>query len=241
MKKGNSLDIDRIAFFGRTYAEYMSMFDLNEQLLRQGRVLDCPAGASSFAAEAQQLGLDVTACDIMYNHNADELIEKCKEDIQHVFEKFDEAEHLYVWKYYKNKDEVIALRNKALRLFAEDFPAGFKEKQYIDAELPYLPFSDKTFSLVLSGNFLFLYGDRLDLDFHKTCIKELIRVCSEEVRIFPLVGLDAKPYPYLNDTLSFLETDDIKVEIVKVPFEFQKGANQMMRVICRSRTYLHKK
>ena len=59
------------------------------------------------------------------------------------FEKFDEAEHLYVWKYYKSKDEVIALRRKALELFAEDFPAGFKEKRYVDAELPYLPFPDK--------------------------------------------------------------------------------------------------
>ena len=204
--KTNQLDIDRIAFFGRTYAEYMSMFDLDEQLLRRGAVLDCPAGASSFAAEAHQLGLDVTACDIMYNLSADELIEKCKNDIQHVFKKFNEASHLYVWKYYKNKEEVIALRNKALRLFVEDFPAGFKEKRYVEAGLPHLPFPDKSFSFVLSGNFLFLYGDRLDSVFHKACIKELIRVCSGEVRIFPLVGLDAKPYPYLNDILSFLIT-----------------------------------
>ena len=229
-KKGDSLDIDRIAFFGRTYAEYLSMFGLNEQLLRQGAILDCPAGASSFAAEAHQLGLDVTACDIMYNHSVDKLIEKCRKDIQHVFEKFDEAEHLYVWKHYKSKDEVIALRNKALDLFAEDFSAGFKEKRYADAELPHLLFPDKSFSLVLSGNFLFLYGDRLDLDFHKACIKELIRVCSGEVRIFPLVGLDAKPYPYLKDILAFLDSNNIKAEIVKVPFEFQKGANKMMKI-----------
>ena len=229
-KKGDSLDIDRIAFFGRTYAEYLSMFGLNEQLLRQGAILDCPAGASSFTAEAHQLGLDATACDIMYNHNADELIEKCKKDIQHVFEKFDEVEHLYVWDYYKNKDEVITLRKKALKLFAEDLPAGFKEKRYVKAELPHLPFPDKSFSLVLSGNFLFLYGDRLDLDFHKACIKELVRVCSGEVRIFPLVGLDAKPYPYLDEILSFLDSNNIKAEIVKVSFEFQKGANQMMKV-----------
>lgn len=231
-KKGDSLDIDRIAFFGRTYAEYMSMFDLNEQLLRQGAILDCPAGASSFAAEAHQLGLDVTACDILYNHSVDELIEKCKKDIQHVFEKFDKAEHLYVWKYYKNKDEVIALRNKALKLFAEDFPVGFREKRYVKAELPYLPFPDKSFSLVLSGNFLFLYGDRLDLEFHKACIKELVRVSSGEVRIFPLVGLDAKPYPYLDDILFFLDSGGIKVEIKEVPFEFQKGANQMLKISC---------
>ncbi len=232
-KKGDSLDIDRIAFFGRTYAEYMDMFGLNEQLLRQGAILDCPAGASSFAAEAHQLGLDVTACDVMYNHNADELIEKYKKDIQHVFEKFDEASHLYVWKYYKNKDEVITLRNKALKLFAEDFSAGFSDKRYIPAELPHLPFSNKNFSLVLSGNFLFLYGDRLDLDFHKACIKELIRVCSGEVRIFPLVGLDAKPYSYLKEILSFLDYSDIKAEMVKVPFEFQKGADQMLKLYRR--------
>lgn len=230
-KKSDSLDIDRIAFFGRTYSEYLSMFGLNEQLLRQGAILDCPAGASSFAAEAHQLGLDVTACDILYNRGTDELIEKCKKDMQHVFEKFDEAEHLYVWKYYKNKDEVIALRNKALKLFAEDFPAGLNKKRYIPAELPNLPFSDKSFSLVLSGNFLFLYGDRIDLEFHKACIKELIRVCSGEVRIFPLVGLDAKPYPYLNDILSFFDYSGIKTEIVNVPFEFQKGANQMIKLI----------
>ncbi len=229
-KTANSLNIDRIAFFGRTYAEYLSMFDLNEQLLKQGSILDCPAGASSFAAEAHQKGFNVTARDILYNRRTEELIEKCKKDIQHVFEKFDEAEHLYVWDYYRNKDEVIALRRKALKLFAEDFSAGFNDKRYVDAELPHLPFADKSFSLVLSGNFLFLYGDRLDLEFHKACIKELIRVCSGEVRIFPLVGLDAKSYPYLNDILSFLDSGGIKVEIVKVPFEFQKGANQMMKI-----------
>mgnify|MGYP001566723777 CR=1 FL=1 len=228
----NHLNIDRIAFFGRTYAEYLSMFGLNEQLLRQGAILDCPAGASSFAAEAHQQGIAVTACDIMYHHSVNELIEKCRKDIQHVFEKFDEASHLYVWKYYKNKDEIITLRNKALKLFGEDFPVGFKEKRYVDAELPQLPFPDKSFSLVLSGNFLFLYGDRLALDFHKAYIKELIRVCSGEVRIFPLVGLDAKPYPYLDKILSFLDSSGIKSEIVKVPFEFQKGANQMMKISC---------
>lgn len=233
MKEREQLDIDRIAFFGRTYAEYLSMFDLNEHLLRQGAILDCPAGASSFAAEARQLGLDVTACDILYTLPADELIEKGKKDMQHVFEKFDEASHLYVWDYYRNKGEVMALRSKALEIFADDFINGLKEGRYIQAKLPNLPFPDKSFSLVLSGNFLFLYGDRLDLDFHKACIKEHIRICSGEVRIFPLIGLDAKSYPHLNDILLFLDLDGIKVEIVEVPFEFQHGANQIMKLSCK--------
>ena len=58
MGKSNSLSIDRIVFFGRTYAEYLSMFGLDESVLRQGRVLDCLCCASSFAAEAHQLGFD---------------------------------------------------------------------------------------------------------------------------------------------------------------------------------------
>ncbi len=230
MPDNNRLDIDRIAFLGRTYSEYMSMFGLDEKLLQQGRVLDCPAGASSFAAEAHRMGLDVIACDILYNLTADELIKKGKEDIGHVFEKFDEVNHLYVWKYYKDKDEVMALRSKAFEIFVNDFPVGSKEGRYVQAEMPHLPFSDRTFSLVLSSNFLFLYGDRLDLDFHKACIKELIRVCTGEVRIFPLVGLDAKPYPYLDDILSFLNFDGIKVEIVEVHFEFQRGSNMVMKI-----------
>lgn len=166
----------------------------------------------------------------MYDLTVDELLEKGKKDIQHVFEKFDEVNHLYVWKYYKDKKEVMTLRTKALEVFANDFPNGFKEGRYRYAALPHLSFPDKSFHLVLSSNFLFLYGDRLDLDFHETCIKELLRVCSGEVRIFPLVGLDAKPYPYLDKILSFLDSDDIKMEIVKVPFEFQKGANEMLRL-----------
>lgn len=226
----NKLDIDRIAFFSRTYAEYMDMFDLDESLLRQGQILDCPAGASSFAAEAHQLGIDVIACDILYNLTADKLLEKGKKDIQHVFGKFDEVNHLYVWKYYKDKNEVTTLRNKALEIFAGNFTTGYKNGQYIHGKLPHLPFPDKSFSLVLSGNFLFLYGDRLDLDFHKACIKELIRICSGEVRIFPLIGLDFKPYSYLNEILSSLDSDGIKVEIVDVPFEFQKGANEMLKL-----------
>ena len=237
MKERDQLDIDRIAFFGRTYTEYMSMFGLDESMLKKGRILDCPAGASSFASEAHQQGIDVTACDILYNLDADELFEKGKRDIQHVFEKFDEASHLYTWKYYKNKDEVMALRNKALELFVEDFTGGLREGRYVHTELPHLLFPDKSFSLALSANFLFLYGDRLDLDFHKACIKELIRVCFGEVRIFPLVGLDAKPYPYLNDVLGFLHSERIGFEIKKAPFEFQRGGNLMLKLYADKRCF----
>ncbi len=37
----NSLNIDRIAFIGRTYHEYVRMFNIHELMLGQGCVLDC--------------------------------------------------------------------------------------------------------------------------------------------------------------------------------------------------------
>ena len=155
-----------------------------------------------------------------------------EEDIRYVFESFDKVSHLYTWKYYRNKEEVVALRNRALRLFKEDFTGGIKRGYYVHAQLPHLPFPDRRFSLVLSGNFLFLYGDRMDTDFHIACIKELMRVCSGEVRIFPLSGLDAHPYPRLNETLCSLESAGMEATVVSVPFEFQKGADKMLK-LCR--------
>ncbi len=214
----NSLDIDRIAFIGRTYDEYMRIFDLYGPMLAGGRVLDCPAGASSFTAEAYRKGIDVTACDIMYNLDADELFEKGEKDIRHVFEKFDEVSHLYKWSCYKNKDDVISRRKRALELFIHDFQNGLAAGRYVRAELPELPFPNKHFSLVLSSHFLFLYSDRLDLDFHIECLKELVRVCSGEVRVFPLAGLDAKPYLHLDNVIASLENTGTNVEIIKNAF-----------------------
>ncbi len=124
----NFLDIYRIAFIGRTYDEYMKIFSLDASLPGNGPVLDCPAGASSFTAEAYRSGIDAVACDILYDRTVDALAEKGRQDIGHVFDKFDKVSYLYTWKHYKNKDEVIAYRNKALNLFISDFPKGWKWK-----------------------------------------------------------------------------------------------------------------
>jgi hypothetical protein len=228
MRGPSRLDIDRIAFIGRTYAEYVSIFGLEESALSAGPVLDCPAGPSSFAAEAHRLGYDVTACDISYSLPVQALLEKGRNDILHVFEKFDEASHLYAWTYYSGKDEVIALRRQALELFTADFRRGYEEGRYRQVELPGLPFSDGRFRLVLSSHFLFLYSGWLGFDFHLDCLKELLRVSSEEVRVFPLCGLDGRLYPRLDEVVSFLGSLGVEVETTTVPFEFQRGCTRML-------------
>jgi hypothetical protein len=206
------------------------MFALDVPVLDCGPILDCPAGPSSFTAEAHASGFDATACDILYDLPLDSLFEKCRKDISHVFEKFDEVSHLYAWKYYKDREDVVAHRNRALKLFKDDFPHGLAEGRYVRAELPRLPFADGKFSLVLSGHFLFLYGDRLDFDFHIACLKEFLRVSTGEVRVFPLLGLDSKPYRHLEDVISFFNSDGLRCGVVEVPLEFQIGGNRMLRI-----------
>jgi hypothetical protein len=228
--KQNHLDIDRIAFVGRTFDEYIRLFALDEKMLKQEKILDCPSGPSSFAAEAAGRGLDVTACDSAYDRTVDELAAKGMEDIDHVFDKFDRVSHQYVWKYYRDKDDVLSHRKTALHAFIRDFPSGYREGRYRHGKLPCLPFPDSCFSLVLSSHFLFLYGDRLEYDFHIKCLKELIRVCSGEIRIYPLTGLDAGPYPHLDTIMTFLGQNEINTDVVRIPFAFQRGSNRMMRI-----------
>jgi hypothetical protein len=208
----------------------MDMFGLDESRLKNGPVLDCPAGAASFAAEAHRFGINITACDILYDLTREELSDKGEADIALIYEKVAGASHLYRWEYYKDRDGLIAVRRKALETFLADFPDGLKQGRYVRAELPRLPFPDGMFETVISSHFLFLYGDRLDPDFHKACIMELVRVCSGEVVIFPLNGLDARPYPYVDDVLSFLTRRGIRTETVETSFEFQRGANKLLRL-----------
>jgi 2-polyprenyl-3-methyl-5-hydroxy-6-metoxy-1,4-benzoquinol methylase len=52
-------------FIGRTWAEYIKMFDLKRKDLFNDRILDCAAGASSFTAEMSKRGYEVIALDIV--------------------------------------------------------------------------------------------------------------------------------------------------------------------------------
>ena len=62
------------------------MFSLSIKELKGKKILDCPAGACSFTALGNKVGLDVTACDIAYYHSVEKLENKGLQDIDHAME-----------------------------------------------------------------------------------------------------------------------------------------------------------
>lgn len=221
-------ELDRVVFIGRTFEEYTHMFDLQLSELAGKRILDCPSGACSFTAHGRKQGLDVTASDIAYNHRLDDLEAKGQQDIEHAMETLEQAKSNYVWDFYEDVPGLRQHREQALRDCVRDmreFP-----KRYVAAVLPELPFADEQFHLVLSAHFLFMYSDRLDYDFHIQTVRELLRVASEEVRIFPLTDLTGSRYAHLDRLIHELEAEGLRVTEVNVPYEFMKNGNSLLKI-----------
>jgi hypothetical protein len=74
---------------------------------------------------------------------------------------------------------------------------------------------------------LFLYSEQLSADFHVRSVIEMARV-AREVRIFPLLMLGNAPSPHVPLVRAELERRGFHHEVRRVPYEFQKGGNEML-------------
>lgn len=228
----NRFQLDRVAFYGRTLLEYLKMFHIDDihQLKRYDTILDCPSGASSFVAETNnKYRINTVGCDPLFDKVSRILQKQGEEDIEYVVKRVSLAPNLYNWDFYSSIEELRDYRKLALEQFISDYDVGRERKRYVKAELPKLPFDDKSFDLVLSGHFLFTYSHKFDFSFILSSILELLRVCSREVRIYPLQKSSSEPYELMTDLLNTLKKQyGITYHIVLVPFEFQKGSNMML-------------
>ncbi len=117
----------------------------------------------------------------------------------------------------------------AMNEFMKDYEKGKKEKRYINASLPQLPFRDKKFNIALCSHFLFLYSEQLTEKFHFESIKELCRV-AKIVKIFPVLELGSVKSRHLEAIIKRLEKENFRVKLKKVAYEFQKGGNEMLEI-----------
>ncbi|MCF8564660.1 SAM-dependent methyltransferase [Alicyclobacillus tolerans] len=232
VEKTVGLDLSRIVFIGRTWEEYLLMFNLSKEDLVGRKVLDCPSGACSFTANANKNGIKTMATDIAYYHNVDDLEKKGFQDIQHTMQSMEQSKGNYIWDFFSGIGELKRARTQALTECISDMKE-FGISHYIPSVLPQLPFTDKQFDVTLSAHFLFTYADRLDYDFHVQTLNELFRVTEEEVRIFPTVDMEGKRYEYMDTLIEWVSGQGWMAEEIQVPYEFQKNANTMLKLIIR--------
>ncbi len=209
------------------------MFDLRTQE-QQLRILDCAGGPASFNAEMTRLGYQVVSGDPLYQFPADAIAQRIQETHKKVLEGVQANLDKFVWQEIQSPEQMVQIRMVAMQQFLEDLPLGIQQGRYVIAELPVLPLNTNQFDLAVCSHFLFTYSDLLSLEFHLASLIEMCRVATE-VRIFPLLlNFSGEVSPILQPVMSELEARGYRVEIRKVPYEFQKGGNQMLCISGRN-------
>lgn len=202
------------------------MFDLDEQAL-DGRVLDCCAGASNFIAEHVARGGDGLAIDPVYASSGTGLASAVRNGLGGGTQIIDRHSDRFVWDWYGTVEGREAIRGEAAAAFLVD--VGHNPGRYVAAALPRLPLADESVDLALCSHLLFTWSEQLGHEWHLAALREMLRVVRREIRVFPLVvqGTGAQ-VPFLADLLSQLRSEGHDLEVRRVPYEFQRGADSML-------------
>lgn len=222
-------NLEQIIPWGRSLDEYIRMFDLTEGDL-SSRILDCGGGPASFNAEMHGRCRKVVSCDPIYEFSREEISGRIDATYETVMKKALEATENFLWREIKSPEHLGRTRMDAMKMFLADLSVGVAEGRYRAAQLPSLPFRDAEFDLVLCSHLLFTYSHLLSLEFHFDSIRELGRV-ARETRIFPLLpNFGNSQSAHVAPLIKLLRAEGYTCEIRRVPYEFQKGANEMLRV-----------
>jgi hypothetical protein len=203
------------------------MFALSDADLR-GRLLGCADGPASFNAEATRRGASIISVDPLYRFDGRSIRERVTATYDEILDQTRQNMYEFVWDDIRSVEELGRVRMEVMEDFLADYDSGKRDGRYLDAALPDLAFPDRCFDLALCSHFLFLYSEHLSAAFHRSAILELCRV-AREVRVFPLLALGGRPSPHLPSIVDDLN-GSCEISIETVPYEFQRGANQMMRV-----------
>jgi hypothetical protein len=225
---GDMFTLQEVVPWGRSFDEYWRMFGLLDEDLRR-RILGCGDGPASFNVEARARGAAVISCDPIYQWEAASIRERIAATYDLILEQTRRNADEFVWDSIGSVEALGQLRLAAMEMFLDDYGLGKAQGRYVACELPALPFTDSSFDLALCSHLLFLYSVQLGEAFHRQAFRELCRV-AREIRVFPLLALGGLPSPYITSSVTELRDAGHDVSIENVPYEFQRGGNQMMRI-----------
>lgn len=223
-----AVQLDSVVPFGRSFDEYVKMFDLTPSEL-QGKLLSVADGPASFNAEGTRLGHRITSVDPLYCLGAHQIKQRFDAVVDDIIRQVESTPNDWVWSYHHSPSNLRKNRGHAIQLFCQDFPLGKPTGRYQQGELPRLNYPDNTYDLGLCSHFLFLYSDQFDQTFHLDSICEMLRICPE-VRIFPLLTLGLKTSPYLAPVMATLESMGYRCNVQPVAYEFQRSGNKMLKI-----------
>ena len=222
------MQLEQVVPFGRSLDEYVKMFNLTDSDLRKS-ILSVADGPASFNAEGTRLGYRIKSIDPLYIFTSDQIRSRFYEVVDNIIEQVERTPNDWVWTYHNSPNGLRKNREKATKIFCEDYQRGKDESRYEVGELPRLKYQNHEYELGLSSHFLFLYSDHFDENFHFNSICEMLRIC-QEVRIFPLLTLMLQPSPHLKVIVEKLERKGYKCEIHRVSYELQRGGNEMLKI-----------
>lgn len=215
--------------WGRSFEEYERMFALTTNDLNL-RIIGCADGPASFNAHLSQSGRRVVSCDPLYQLSAQQIQARIDATYEDVIGQTCQNQAKFVWTDIKSPDELGKVRMAAMQTFLIDYEQGKAEGRYVVGALPDLPFERAGFDLALCSHFLFLYSNELSLTFHQQSIEAMCTV-AHEARIFPLLTYNAQRSPHVEPLLERLAQAGYSVAIERVRYEFQRGGNEMLRVM----------
>lgn len=222
-----AFELSTVVPWGRTLEEYKIMFKLNETDLQKS-IASFGDGPSSFNAEMKKMNYKIISFDPIYAFTKEQLIGRIQETKDIVMEQTRKNKENFCWTTIKDLNELEKIRMDAMNNFILDFEGGIKENRYIPHELPNKTnFIEKHFDIGLSSHFLLLYS-QLGLDFHIKAINEMLRICKE-VRIFPILDLDAKVSNLLEEIIKYYN-NKYNVSIIETNYEFQKNGSKMLSI-----------
>ena len=223
-----AITLNQVVPWGRTLDEYRHLFDLTADDLEK-RIVGVADGPASFNAEMHALGRRVISVDPLYAFTAEQIAERVHDTWRNMVDQLWNDLDDYVWTRFATPNQLGQHRLHAMQTFGADLPLGLAQGRYVVGELPQLDFGDDLFDIALCSHFLFLYSAQLSGDFHVAALLEMARIAAE-VRVFPLLDLNCQPSVHIAPVSAALQAAGLTVEIQPVPYEFQRGGNQMMRI-----------
>jgi hypothetical protein len=215
--------------WGRSFDEYVRMFGLAESDLDL-RIVGCGDGPAAFNAEMARRGKRVVSVDPLYRFSTDEIQHRIHQVYDQMVEGARRKAEAFLWTDFRSPEDLGQRRMEIMQVFLADYPSGRRQGRYFEAALPNLPFGSSEFDLALCSHLLFTYSHLLTEDDHVAAICEMCRV-AREARIFPILDMfDGGRSPHLDGVIRGLRATGFAAELVRVPYEFQRGGNEMLRV-----------